>query len=139
MKKANEGKVAAAVCVAAADEEGLRKGRVHLENLFGDPTLQYRPSTALIMNRDLPDADGTPTVRIALEKNRKGPTDIEFRHRYYGAAYTFDVNGTEIPYEESWQAERRVLSKDLEASIRSSDINLQNLLKVLSNTYNNIS
>ena len=114
MRKANlEGKFAASICVASADEEGLRNGRVHMENLSGDPTVQYRPNTALIMNRDLPDPDGVPTVRIGLEKNRKGPSDIEFRHRYYGAAYTIDYKGEELPYELSWQSERRGLQEDL--------------------------
>jgi len=122
MKKANvEGNFAAAICVASADEEGLRHGRVHLENLSGDPTVQYRPNTALIMNRDLPNEAGIPTVRIGLEKNRKGPSDIEFRHLYYGPAYTIDYHGVELPYEESWQSDRRGLKEALKERLQDDD------------------
>jgi len=110
----NDGIVLAVVGVAAADKEGLRQGRVHVENLFGPETAQYEPDIALIMNKDLTKIDGSPVIRMCVEKNRHGPSDVEWRHKHYGAAFLFDRHGDVVPEEESWQAERRMLRNEQE-------------------------
>jgi len=106
MRTTAQGAVLSVVAVGAADDDGLRKGRVHLENLWGNPIMQYEPDVALIANRDGVDTDGVPLVRWSLEKNRRGQSNIEFRHRYHGAAYSFEPNGVIIGHNESWQSER---------------------------------
>jgi hypothetical protein len=83
--------------------------RVHLENLWGNATIQYKPDVAWIGNRDSDIGDRTRSVRWAVEKNRRGPSDLEFRHAYYGAAYTFERVGEPILPERSWQSERTAL------------------------------
>ena len=110
----NDGIVLAVVGVAAADKEGLRQGRIHVENLFGPETAQYEPDIALIMNKDLEKIDGCPVVRMCVEKNRHGVSDVEWRHKHYGAAFLFDRNGIVVPEDESWQAERRMLRNEQE-------------------------
>ena len=40
------------LAVAAADAEGLRQQRIHVENLWGPATVQYEPDVALILNRE---------------------------------------------------------------------------------------
>lgn len=106
MHYAGEGRSVAVVLVAAADEAGLRSGRVHFENLWGTAITQFEPDVALILNRDGRDDGDLPWVRIGLEKNRHGPADVEFRYPYHGAMYSFDPAGIVIPRGESWQAER---------------------------------
>lgn len=94
------------VAVGAADDQGLRMGRVHLENLWGNAIMQYEPDIAVIGNRDSWDKEGVPIVRWAIEKNRRGPSNLEFRHKYHGAAYWFETKGTLVTKEASWQQER---------------------------------
>jgi hypothetical protein len=106
MRTTSLGSVMSVVAVAAADDEGLRQGRVHFENLMGNATMQYEPDIALIGNRDGTDVDGVPLVRWALEKNRRGQSNIEFRHRYHGSALSFEKSGDIIGQDESWQSER---------------------------------
>jgi hypothetical protein len=106
MRASAEDTVLSVVAVGAADEEGLRMGRVHLENLWGNAIMQYEPDVALIGNRDGWDEDGVPVVRWGVEKNRRGRSNLEFRHRYHGAAYWFEPRGIPVLQAESWQAER---------------------------------
>jgi replicative DNA helicase len=95
------------LAVAAADAEGLRQQRIHFENLWGPATVQYEPDIALIMNRDtLEDESGGRWVRLAVEKNRHGPSEVEFRHRLYGAYYCLSRIGNPVSVNESFQAER---------------------------------
>jgi Replicative DNA helicase len=112
LRKKDEGVVVAALTVAAADAEGLRNGRVHMENLWGNAAVQYDPDIGIIMNRDPASTEDRVLVRFAIEKNRHGPSDIEFRHHYVGAAYTFEPEGEKIQENESWQAERRELKAE---------------------------
>ena len=91
-----------------ADAEGLRKGRIHLENMWGNAAMQYEPDGALILNKDL-SKDGTDMVRIAIEKSRRGKSEIEWRYPFYGSAYRFGTNGELVKEEESWQRERSSL------------------------------
>jgi hypothetical protein len=106
LQAAHDGKVLSVIAVAAADAEGLRKGRVHFENLWGNATIQYKPDVAWIGNRDGIAEDGVSWVRWAVEKNRRGPSDLEFRFRYHGAAYAFESEGVSVRGNESWQTER---------------------------------
>ena len=106
MRTSAEDAVLSVVAVGAADEEGLRMGRVHLENLWGNAIMQYEPDVAVMGNRDGWDADGTTLVRWGMEKNRRGRTNLEFQHRYHGSAYWFEPQGKAIEREESWQGER---------------------------------
>ncbi len=106
LRYTNEGAVLSVIAVAAADAEGLRKGRIHLENLWGNATVQYKPDVAWIGNRERAGRDGTSIVRWAVEKNRRGPSELEFRHPYYGAAYSFDREGQAVEPADSWQVER---------------------------------
>ncbi len=95
------------IAVAAADEAGIRQGRVHLENLWGPATVQYEPDTALIINKDdVEDRAGARRVRIAIEKSRHGQSDIEFFHDLYGAQFWINPRGVLVPLEESYQFER---------------------------------
>ncbi len=95
------------VAVAAADEAGIRQGRVHLENLWGPATVQYEPDTALIINKDeVEERAGARRIRIAIEKSRHGQSDIEFFHDLYGAQFWITPQGTMVPLAESYQLER---------------------------------
>ena len=95
------------VAVAAADEAGIRQGRVHLENLWGPATVQYEPDTALIINKDdVEERAGARRVRIAIEKSRHGQSDIEFSHDLHGAQFWIDPRGTLVPPIMSYQLER---------------------------------
>lgn len=110
------GIVMSVVAVGAADAQGLRLGRIHLENLWGSSLMQYEPDTALIGNRDDCSEDGNIHVRWAIEKNRRGPSNIEFRHAYHGSALWFEPDGIMINDDESWQSERdmdRITSKEM--------------------------
>jgi replicative DNA helicase len=113
MRTSAEDAVLSVVAVGAADEQGLRMGRVHLENLWGNAIMQYEPDIAIIGNRDGRDEEGIPVVRWGVEKNRRGPSNLEFRHRYHGAAYWFEVDGNAVQRNESWQLERDELRERL--------------------------
>jgi hypothetical protein len=94
------------VAVSAADAAGLRQGRVHLENLWGSSLIQYEPDLAWIGNRDRQAVDGLPQVRWAVEKNRHGVSQVEFRHRFHGASLWFEPQGELVAAADSWQGER---------------------------------
>ena len=89
------------VAVSAADMEGLRKGHIHIENLWGPVTVQYEPDLCVILN---PISQGL--VRLSVEKNRHGPTDLEWDVNFHGKYYRFDMNMKPVLPSESWQAER---------------------------------
>lgn len=97
------------IAVAAADADSLRQQRVHLENLWGSSVVQYEPDGALILNRDSLEDNQRKMTRVAIEKNRSGPSEIEFRHRLHGAHYGLSLRGTVVPPSESFQAERLAL------------------------------
>jgi len=98
------------VAVAAADADGLRGGRIHLENLWGNATMQYEPDAAIILNVDRSD-NGVEVVRASIEKNRRGRSEVEYRHHFWGAAYRFSPRGVLVPDDESWQGERLQLRR----------------------------
>ena len=99
------------VGVSAADAEGLRQGRIHLENMWGNATLQYEPDGALVLNPDRPQ-QGVERVRLSIEKSRRGESEVEFWYPFYGSAYRFGVPGERVPAGESWQAERNALQPE---------------------------
>lgn len=109
------------MAVAAADAEGLRQQRIHVENLWGPASVQYEPDVALILNRDtFDDETGNRTVRLAIEKNRHGPSEIEYRHRLHGAYYRLSHTGERVTAEESYQAERLELKSRQRQADRAS-------------------
>ncbi len=100
------------VGISAADAEGLRQGRVHLENVWGNATMQYEPDGALVLNRDRPQ-QGVEQVRLSIEKSRRGESEIELRYPFWGSVYSFGSPGKRVPPGESWQIERgAVLAAD---------------------------
>jgi len=62
-----------------------------------------------------------PIVRWAVEKNRRGRSNLEFRHRYHGAAYWFEPQGRTVEAGESWQPERDELREGKGASGKGID------------------
>ena len=81
-----------------------------MENLWGNATMQYEPDAAIILNADEPE-NGVEVVRSAIEKNRRGKSEIEIRHYFWGAAYRFSTKGILVPDDESWQQERLTLKR----------------------------
>ena len=100
------------VAVAAADAEALRGQRVHVENLWGPATVAYEPDTCLILNPDTrDDPDGERWVRLAVEKNRGGPSEVEWRHRRMGRSFCVCQTGEAIPADESYQVDRLAFTR----------------------------
>lgn len=106
------------VAVAAADAEALRGQRVHVENLWGPATVAYEPDICLILNPDTrDDPDGERWVRIAVEKNRSGPSELEWRHRRMGKYFCVCQSGKAVGAEESYQVDRLAFSRDRGADL----------------------
>lgn len=103
----DQGWVVPVLGVAAIEAEALRAGRVHMESIIGGAITAYEPDVALIMNKDERADDGNPVVRWAIEKNRHGPSDLEWKHKFFGAAYSFIPDGEPVSEENSWQRERK--------------------------------
>src|SRR5260370_41227730 len=96
--------------VAAADEAALRRKRIPFEDLWGQATVQYEPDVAIILNRDaLVEESGERWVRIAVEKNRHGPSELEFRFGMQGAQYVLQAKGEIVPASASFQVERALV------------------------------
>ena len=70
--------------------------------------MQYEPDGALILNKDR-SSDGIEQIRIAIEKSRRGKSEIEWRYPFYGSAYQFGSPGVRILEDQSWQHERASL------------------------------
>lgn len=113
LKAQDEGYVIPVLGVAAVEAEALRTGRVHMESVIGGAITAYEPDVAVTMNKDDRDIDGTPVVRWAIEKNRHGPSDLEWRHRFIGSAYSFVKKGQPVAEADSWQNERKKLRDEL--------------------------
>ncbi|MBN1890448.1 MAG: hypothetical protein JW850_20815 [Thermoflexales bacterium] len=75
------------VAVAAADEDGLRGGRIRLANLLGPSLVQYECDTAIILN---PAPGGQQRVVWSIEKNRSGPACIELLFALHGQYFCFN-------------------------------------------------
>jgi replicative DNA helicase len=99
------------VAVGAVDDQALRRrGPVHLEDLWGPVTMTYEPDGGWVINQeDLePAGDGgrARTVRLAIEKNRHGPSEVEWKHHLYGERFYLEPRGSLVRGRESFQAER---------------------------------
>lgn len=87
------------VAVAAGDKEGLRRDRLRFEDLWGNSSINYEPDVAIMLNptwRENAAArrkNREPQVLFSIEKNRLGPTWIEFLFTLYGKFYAFDPTG----------------------------------------------
>ncbi len=108
----DDGWVVPVLGVAAIEAEALRSGRVHMESIIGGAITAYEPDVALIMNKDERASDGNPVVRWAIEKNRHGPSDLEWKHKFFGAAYSFIPEGEPVSEENSWQRERKRAARE---------------------------
>jgi replicative DNA helicase len=78
------------VAVAAADAEGLKSARVRFEDLWGGSSVNYEPDVAVMLNpaRQETEARGGEIV-FSIEKNRLGPTGVEFRQVLQGQHFAF--------------------------------------------------
>lgn len=82
------------VAVAASDAEGLKGGRVHFEDLWGGSSVNYEPDVAVMLNPAAQDGHKVANeVIFSIEKNRLGPTGVEFRHLLHGKHFAFDPTG----------------------------------------------
>lgn len=87
------------VAVAAGDKEGLRRERLRFEDLWGNSSINYEPDVAIMLNpmwRENAAArrkHREPQVLFSIEKNRLGPTWIEFLFTLCGKFYAFDPIG----------------------------------------------
>ena len=99
------------VAVGAVDEQAIRRhGPVHLEDLWGPVTMTYEPDVGCVLNNDHLEAtgegSGARAVRLAVEKNRHGPSEIEWRHHLYGERFFLQPEGSLVRVAESSQIER---------------------------------
>ncbi len=82
------------VAVAAADAKGLKGERVRFEDLWGGSSVNYEPDVAVLLNpRHQADGKLGAEVVFSIEKNRHGPTGIEFGIVLHGHHFLFDPNG----------------------------------------------
>lgn len=96
------------IAVGAVDEQAIcRRGPVHLEDLRGAVTMTYEPDMGWILSpEDLgPAGDGAKarTVRLAIEKNRHGPSEAEWTHHLYGERSHLRRKGPRVAWNESFQ------------------------------------
>ena len=77
------------VVVAAADSEGLKGKRVRFEDLWGGSSVNYEPDVALILNLANQTERHQREVIFSIEKNRLGPTHLEFLYKLYGQHFSF--------------------------------------------------
>jgi hypothetical protein len=102
------------IMVAAVEKQALvRPGPVHLEDVLGPEVSNYTPDCVVVLNRDTTTAalsgDGegrTQTVRVSVEKNRHGPSELEWRHELKGGSFYISEKEEEVSVEESFQVRR---------------------------------
>jgi replicative DNA helicase len=83
------------IAVAAVEKQALvRPGPVHLEDVLGPEVSNYMLDCAIVLNRDTMIAGSSgngegrmQTVRISVEKNRHGPSELEWRHELIGGSF----------------------------------------------------
>jgi replicative DNA helicase len=82
------------VAVAAADAEGLKGERVRFEDLWGGSSVNYEPDVAVMLNR-VRQASETHGVEVifSIEKNRLGPTGVEWNQILRGQYFSFEASG----------------------------------------------
>jgi hypothetical protein len=96
--------------VAAVADEALRAQRpVHLEDVVGPIQAQYTPDRAVVLN---PDGGGeenggrVSALRLSLEKNRRGPSELEWRHVRRGGQFWIEPEGELVEEGRSFQKQR---------------------------------
>ena len=101
------------ILVAALDDDVLRENRPgHIEDIYGPIQTKYTPDIGLVLNPDILSLDSVSSldrrtkIRISLEKNRKGPSELEWRHERFGGHFFFDPKGEKVPFGESYQITR---------------------------------
>jgi replicative DNA helicase len=84
------------VAVAAADSDGLKGERVRFEDLWGGSSVNYEPDVAVMLN---PSRQAEQTHRaevvFSIEKNRLGPTGVEFSNVLLGQYFAFNLGHLE--------------------------------------------
>lgn len=99
------------VALGAVDEQAIRRqGPVHLEDLWGPVTTTYEPDVGEVLNNEHLEPMGengrARAVRLGIEKNRHGPSEIEWRHHLYGERLHLQPEGERVLLNESFQLER---------------------------------
>jgi hypothetical protein len=99
------------VAVGAVDEQAIRRqGPVHLEDLWGPVTMTYEPDVGWVLNNEHLEPTGengrARAVRLAIEKNRHGASEVEWRHHLYGERFYLQPEGSQVLVSESFQTER---------------------------------
>ncbi len=80
------------VAVAAAESDGLKCERVRFGDLWGGSSINYEPDVAVLLNpsQQAGHVQGTEVI-FSIEKNRLGPTGIDFRHTLLGQYFAFQT------------------------------------------------
>jgi len=99
------------VAVGAVDEQAIRRqGPVHLEDLWGPVTMTYEPDGGWVLNQENLEPAGengtARSIRLSIEKNRHGPSEVEWRHHLYGERFYLQPAGALVPMNVSFQTER---------------------------------
>ncbi len=102
------------IAAAAVEKNALvRSGPVHLEDVLGPEVSNYTPDCAIVLNRDTittassGDGDGRiHSIRVSVEKNRHGPSELEWRHALLGGSFMISEQGENVQVEDSFQAGR---------------------------------
>ena len=85
------------VAVAAADDEGLRQGKIALSDLWGPSLVQYECDVGIILNpgKGVDDSRGIKDVVFSVEKNRSGPDGVVITYPLHGRYFHFDTQETD--------------------------------------------
>lgn len=82
------------IAVAAVEEEALKAHRpVRIEDIFGPIQAQYTPDRVIILN---PDGESESGIRLSLEKNRRGPSNLAWYHARIGAQFYIELAGKSV-------------------------------------------
>jgi replicative DNA helicase len=109
------------IAVAAVEKNALvRPGPVHLEDVLGPEVSNYTPDCAIVLNRDTLTVASSrngngreQTIRVSVEKNRHGPSELEWGHKLLGGSFYIHSQGQDVSVEESFQVGRVELKKGL--------------------------
>ena len=94
------------IAVAAIEDAALKAQRpVHIEDIFGPIQAQYTPDRVVILNPDAVEDEGV-RIRLSLEKNRRGPSELEWRHARVGGQFYLEPAGEVVEEYASFQNSR---------------------------------
>ncbi len=72
--------------------------------------MTYEPDGGWVLNQEHLDPVGVGgrarTVRLAIERNRHEPPEVEWRHHLYRERFYLRPEGSQVPVMESSQPER---------------------------------